>query len=100
MDERNDPEDDFYRDKYDHDRFQKSVAAAARLVDEERVHALEARELGVDLVLPVSDAETGRRRAIDTRVVRVADDLERIARTIDELENVDDQVSEIRGLRG
>ena len=88
------------RDERDDREFQERVAAIARLVAEEPVDVAHAFELRIDLTLPVRQAQALGCGAVDSSVVRVADDFERVACAVGQLQHVHDEQAQRGGLAG
>src|SRR5579884_1202333 len=91
---------DFDDDQHDHDDFQKLLASAARLIVQKPVNLADAVEFPVDLALPVFQCQACRGRTVDSRVIRVTDNLQGVAGAIDQFQNVDDDIAQAACLLG
>src|SRR5262249_52764991 len=94
MQQGGDADEELEGDEHDDDDFEKLVAAAAGLIVEEAVDVADRCELGVDLPLPIGQSEALGDGTVNARVVRIADDFQRVARAVDEFEHVDDEIAQ------
>ena len=94
------PDDELEGDQQNDDDLQKLAARRLGLVGEEAIHLVNGRDLRIDLPLPIGKTEAARSTAVESRVVRVADNLQGVRAAIGQFGDVDDQVAQAVGRVG